>query len=60
MVTDALAETQDLGPGPGEDLARNLADDTSLLASPPDVYLRINDMLKDDNASSDQFAKVVT
>ncbi len=57
MVTNAVAENMD--EKPGEDLARNLVDDTSLLVSPPDVYLRINEMLNDNNASAEQFAKVI-
>jgi len=71
MVTNALAETQIQTQSQtqaeaqnetccaAEDLARSLADDTSLLFSPPDVYLRINDLLNDDNASSDGFAQVI-
>lgn len=44
---------------PGDDLAKSLSNDTSVLVSPPEVYLRINDMLADDTASADDFAKVI-
>ena len=57
MVTNAIAESPELNPG--HDAARNLVDDTSLLVSPPDIYLRINEMLNDNDASADQFANVI-
>ena len=42
-----------------EQTARSLVDDTSILISPPDIYLRINEMIADNSASADQFATVI-
>ena len=42
-----------------EQTAQSLVDDTSVLISPPDIYLRINEMITDSRASADQFANVI-
>jgi putative nucleotidyltransferase with HDIG domain len=42
-----------------EALARSLIDDMSALVSPPDVYLKINDMIVENTASAGQFSEVI-
>ena len=42
-----------------ESLARSLIDDMSTLISPPDVYLRINDMIVGNTASAHHFSDVI-
>ena len=42
-----------------EQTVESLVDDTSLLISPPDIYLKINEMLAENRASADQFAQVI-
>lgn len=42
-----------------ESLARSVIDDMSTLVSPPDVYLKINDLIASDTASAEQISEVV-
>lgn len=44
---------------PSERIARSLIDDTSALVSPPDVCLKINELVADDSTSLEQLALVV-
>lgn len=44
---------------PGERIARSLIEDTSALVSPPDVCLKINELMADDSTSLEQLALVV-
>ena len=43
-----------------EQTVQSLVDDTSILISPPDIYLKINEMLAENAASVDQFATVIS
>ncbi len=43
----------------GERLARDLIDDMSDLVSPPEVYVKISDMLAENIATANQFADVI-
>lgn len=42
-----------------EQTVRSIVDDTSILISPPDIYLRINEMIADNRASAEQFAGII-
>lgn len=42
-----------------EALARSVIEDMSTLVSPPDVYLKINDMITSDTASAQQISEIV-
>ena len=44
---------------PGERIARSLIEDTSALVSPPDVCLKVNELVADDSTSLEQLALVV-
>lgn len=44
---------------PGERIARSLIEDMSALVSPPDVCLKINELVADDSTSLEQLALVV-
>ena len=39
--------------------ARALVEDMSILVSPPDVYLKITDMISNDTASADEFSDII-
>ncbi len=39
--------------------ARSLVEDMSILVSPPDVYLKITDMIASDMASADEFSEII-
>ena len=44
---------------PSEQLARDLINDTSALVSPPDVWVKINELTRDERTSLEQIALVV-
>ena len=44
---------------PNESLARSVIDDMSALVSPPDVYLKISEMIAENSASAQQFSDVI-
>ena len=44
---------------PDHALAQSVIEDTSVLVSPPDVYLKITDMIAENTASADAFAEVI-
>ena len=54
VPAEALAETT-----PGELVARGLIEDTAALVSPPDVCVKINELVADDRASTEDIAAVV-
>lgn len=54
MPAEALAELS-----PSERIARSLIDDTAALVSPPDVCLKINELVADELASLEDIAAVV-
>jgi HD-like signal output (HDOD) protein len=54
MPAEVLVQTS-----PSEQLARSLIDDTASLVSPPDVCIKINDLVADDHSSVEDIAGVV-
>ncbi|MFT4581279.1 MAG: putative nucleotidyltransferase with HDIG domain [Gammaproteobacteria bacterium] len=46
-------------PPPNAALAQSLVEDMSALVSPPDVYLKISEMISDDSASAQQMSEVI-
>ena len=56
-MSNLAAEQQPLNV---EQTVQSLVDDTSILISPPDIYLKINEMLAENAASVDQFATVIS
>lgn len=53
-----LVEFEELKPS-NEPLARSVIEDMSALVSPPDVYLKISDMISDNTASAGQLSEVI-
>ncbi|MBI4694411.1 MAG: HDOD domain-containing protein [Gammaproteobacteria bacterium] len=47
------------GPSPSERIARSIINDMSALVSPPDVCLKVGEMLNDDGASAQDFADLI-
>lgn len=56
-MTSILAENQSESSDQSE--LKSLVEDTSILVSPPDIYLKINEMLAENCASADEFATVI-
>ncbi len=57
-VAATSLEFEELKPS-NEPLARSIVGDMSALVSPPDVYLKISDMISDNMASAAQFSDVI-
>lgn len=63
-IVTLLQDDPDAGPErgiptPSERIARSIIDDMSALVSPPDVCLKVGEMLNDDTASAQDFAEVI-
>ena len=54
MPAEALIEIS-----PSERIARSLIDDTAALVSPPDVCLKVNELINDERASIEDLAAVI-
>ncbi|MDA0822777.1 MAG: HDOD domain-containing protein [Proteobacteria bacterium] len=54
----AAADIEESAP-PNAALAQSLVEDMSALVSPPDIYLKISDMISDDSASAQQMSEVI-
>lgn len=60
MTSATATVTEDFDPiEPNESLARSVSEDVSTLVSPPDVYLKINDLISSNTASAEQISEVV-
>ncbi|MGD9604353.1 MAG: HDOD domain-containing protein [Gammaproteobacteria bacterium] len=59
MSTPAVALSSEAHASPGESIARSLVDDVSALVSPPDVCLKVNELVGDDRSTIEDIAAVV-